>query len=69
MSQPVVFASNCASDRGLSSTGHPVQPKDTFLMKPFSPFRYLSEHVNSGVRQAQSLVLVIGSVEGGLSSG
>src|SRR5277367_6760516 len=37
-----VITSNCASDCGLSSTGHPIQPKDTFLMRPFSPYRYLT---------------------------
>ena len=64
----IVFAGDRAGDGGLSSAGHAVQPEDAPLVMPISPCHYLLEDVDSGVREAKRVVLLVGRVEGCLSS-
>jgi hypothetical protein len=64
----MVFSSYCASDGGLSSAGHPVQPEDAPLIIPISPYPYLLEDVDAGVGEAKRVVLLIGRVEGCIGS-
>jgi hypothetical protein len=64
----VVFAGNRAGDGGLPSASHAVQPEDAPLVIPISPSLYLTEDVDSGVREAERVVPVVVIVESCLRS-
>jgi hypothetical protein len=55
----VVFAGNCAGNRGLSSAGHAIQLEDAPFITLISPCRYLLKHVDPGVVEAKRVVPLI----------
>ena len=64
----IVFLGDSAGDSGLSGAGHAVQPEDAPFVTPISPCLYLVEDVDSGVGEAERVVLVVVRVEGCLRS-
>jgi hypothetical protein len=56
----IVFAGDREGD------SHPVQPEDTPFVASISPFGYLFEDVDAGVREATRVVPLVVSIEGGL---
>ena len=64
----VVFLGDSAGYSGLSGAGHAIQPEDAPFVAPISPCLNLVKNVDSSVLEAERVMLVVGGVEGGLSS-
>ena len=65
----VISTSYRTGNRGLSRSGHPVQPKDVFAIGPISPFLDLLQDVGSGAWETCRVMPAIVGVESGLRNG
>jgi hypothetical protein len=64
----IVFASNCVSDSGLSSTSYAVQLEDALFITLINLCYYLLKDADLRIREAIRVVPLIVRVEGCLDS-